>query len=81
LGRLARHGRRVRLYSWAALFIGSFAVLVLLISANTHGVKLDWVVGSTHASLDWVVLAAAVLGWRLGITTIVAVRYRTRRPG
>jgi uncharacterized integral membrane protein len=81
VGRLARHGRRVRLYSWAALFIASFAVLVVLISANTHGVKLDWVVGSTHASLDWVVLAAAVLGWLLGIATIVVVRYQTRRPG
>jgi uncharacterized integral membrane protein len=81
LERLARHGRRVRLYSWAALFIASFAVLVVLISANTHGVKLDWAVGSTHASLDWVVLAAAVLGWLLGITTAVVVRHRTRRPG
>jgi uncharacterized integral membrane protein len=81
VGRLARHGRRVRLYSWAALFVASFAVLVVLISANTHGVKLDWVVGSTHASLDWIVLAAAVLGWLLGITTAVVVRHRTRRPG
>ena len=80
LGRLARHGRRLGLYSWAALFIASFAALVVLISANTHGVKLDWVVDSTHASLDWIVLAAAVLGWLLGITTIVVVRYRTRTP-
>jgi uncharacterized integral membrane protein len=64
-----------------ALFVASFAVLVVLISANTHAVKLDWVVGSTQASLDWVVLAAAVLGWLLGITTIVVVRCRTRRPG
>jgi uncharacterized integral membrane protein len=79
--RLARHGRRVRLYSWAALFVASFAVLVVLTSANTHGVKLDWVVGSTQASLDWIVLAAAVLGWLLGITTVVVVRHRTRRPG
>jgi uncharacterized integral membrane protein len=79
--RLARHGRRVRLYSWAALFVASFAVLVVLISANTHAVKLDWAVGSTQASLDWIVLAAAVLGWLLGITTAVVVRRRTRRPG
>jgi uncharacterized integral membrane protein len=81
LGRLARHGRHVRLYSWAALFVASFAVLVVLISANTRGVKLDWVFGSTHASLDWIVLAAAVLGWLLGITTAVVFRYRTRRRG
>jgi hypothetical protein len=37
-----------------------FAVLVVLISANTCAVKLDGVVGSTHASLVWVILAAAV---------------------
>jgi len=78
--RLARHGHRVRLYSWAALFVASFTVLVVLVSANTHVVKLDWVVGSTKASLDWIVLAAAVLGWLLGITTAVIVRHRTRRP-
>jgi uncharacterized integral membrane protein len=80
-GRLARHGRRVRFWSLAILFIALFAVLVGLISANTRAVKLDWVVGSTHASLDWIVLAAAVLGWLLGITTAVVVRHRTRRPG
>ena len=80
-GRLARHGRRVRLYSWASLFVASFVVLVLLVSANTHAVKLDWVVGSTKASLDWIILAAAVLGWLLGITTAVVVHHRTRRPG
>jgi uncharacterized integral membrane protein len=81
VGRLVRHGRRVRLYSWAAVFVVSFAVLVVLVAANTRAVKLDWVVGSTQASLDWIVLAAAVLGWLLGITTAVVVRHRTRRPG
>jgi hypothetical protein len=51
-----------------------FAVLVVLISANTRTAKLDGVVGSTHASLVWVILAAAVLGWLLGITTAVVFR-------
>jgi uncharacterized integral membrane protein len=81
LERLTRHGRRVRLYTWVALFAASLAVLVALIVANTRAVKLDWVVGSTQASLDWIVLAAGVLGWLLGITTAVVVRHRTRRPG
>jgi uncharacterized integral membrane protein len=80
LGRLARRGRGVRLYSLAALLVASFAVLVVLVAANTHAVKLDWVVGSTQASLDWIVLAAAVVGWLLGITTAVVVRHRIRRP-
>ena len=51
-----------------------------LIAANVRAVKLDWVVGSTHASLVWIILAAAVLGWLLGIATSVLFRFRTRRP-
>jgi uncharacterized integral membrane protein len=78
--RVARHGRHVRLYMWAGLLVAVFALLVVLVSANTHAVKLDWAFGSTHASLDWIVLAAAVLGWLLGITTAVVFQHRTRRP-
>jgi uncharacterized integral membrane protein len=78
--RVRRHGRRVRLYTWAAVFVALLIVLIVLISANTRTVKLDWAVGSTHASLVWIILAAAVLGWLLGITTAVVFRYRTRRP-
>ena len=54
-------------------------ILILLITANTRSVKLDWVVSSTHASLVWIILAAAVLGWLLGIATSAIFRYRTRR--
>ena len=78
--RRARHSRRARLYVWACLAVGAFAVLIALIAANTHAVKLDWVVGSTRASLVWVILAATVLGWLLGITTGILFRHRTRRP-
>ena len=58
----------------------ALVILALLIAANTRSVKLDWVVGSTHASLVWIILAAAVLGWLLGILTGHAVRRRTRAP-
>ena len=78
--RLVRHGRRARLYTGAAVFVALLAVLVVLISVNTRSVKLDWAVGSTHASLVWIILAAAVLGWLLGITTAVVFRRRTRQP-
>jgi uncharacterized integral membrane protein len=79
--RLARHGRRLGLYAAAFSFVGLLVVLVLLIAANLRSVKLDWVVGSTHASLVWIILAATVLGWLLGITTGVLFRHRTRRTG
>lgn len=78
--RRARHSRRARLYIWACLSVGALAVLIALIAANTHAVKLDWVVGSTRASLVWVILATTVLGWLLGITTSILFRRRTRRP-
>ena len=77
--QIGRHGRRTRLYTWAFLLVALIVVLVALIAANTRNVKLDWVFGSTHASLVWIILAAAVLGWLLGLATSVVFRYRTRR--
>jgi uncharacterized integral membrane protein len=76
---LTRHGRRARLYLTAALFVAVLVVLIVLIAKNTRSVKLDWAFGSTHASLVWIILASAVLGWLLGIATAVAFRFRTRR--
>jgi uncharacterized integral membrane protein len=77
--RLGRGGRRARLYTWAVLLVAALVILILLIAANTRSVKVDWVVGSAHASLVWIILAAAVLGWLLGIATSVVFRHRTRR--
>jgi uncharacterized integral membrane protein len=76
--RLGRHSRRTRLYIWAFLLVALLVVLIVLIAKNTRSVKLDWAVGSTHASLVWIILAAAGLGWLLGIATSVILRYRTR---
>ena len=71
------YGIPVRIdYRWFIVF----AMSVVLIAANLRSVKLDWVFGSTHASLVWIVLAATVLGWLLGITTSILFRHRTRRP-
>ena len=78
--RVRRHGRRVRLYVWAVLGISVLAVLVVLSSRNSRGVKLDWVFGSTHASIVWIIMAAAVLGWLLGIATGAVFHHRTRTP-
>jgi uncharacterized integral membrane protein len=77
--QVKRHGHRARLYTWAVLFIAALVVLIVLIAANVRSVKLDWVFGSTQASLVWVILAATVLGWLLGVATSVLFRFRTRR--
>ena len=76
--RLRRHGRRTGLYAWAFGLIALLVILIALAVANTRQVKLSWVVSTGHASLVWIVLAAAVLGWLLGIVTSVVFRLRTR---
>jgi len=78
--RLARHALRVRLYTGAVAFVALISVLIVLISVNTRTVKLSWAFGSTTASLVWIILATAVIGWLLGIATAVVFRLRTRRP-
>ena len=59
--------------------MGAVVILALLVAANARSVKVDWVVGSADASLIWIILAAAVLGWLVGIATTVVFRHRTRR--
>jgi uncharacterized integral membrane protein len=78
--RARRHGRRAGLYGWAFAALAVLVVLIALIVANSRTVELDWIFGSGRASLVWVVLAAAVLGWLLGIATAILFRFRTRKP-
>jgi uncharacterized integral membrane protein len=54
-------------------------ILIILIAKNTQSVELDWVFGTSRASVVWVILAAAVIGWVLGIATSVVFRFRTRK--
>lgn len=77
--RLRRHAHRTRLYASALGLAALLVVLIALVVANTRQVKLSWVVGSSRASLVWIILAGAVLGWLLGIVTGVVFRLRTRR--
>ena len=77
--RLRRHGHHTRLYAWAFILVTLLVVVIALAVANTRQVKLSWVAGSSHASLVWIILVAAVLGWLLGIATSVVFRLRTRR--
>jgi uncharacterized integral membrane protein len=77
--RLRRQGRHTGLYAWAFGLVALLVVLIALAVANTRQVKLSWVVGTSHASLVWIIRASAVLGWLLGIVTSVVFRLRTRR--
>jgi uncharacterized integral membrane protein len=75
----AARRRRAKPYAWAFLLVAFFVVLVALIVENTRSVKISWVVGSGHASLIWIIIVAALLGWFSGLVTTVLFRRRTRR--
>jgi uncharacterized integral membrane protein len=78
-GRRAHRRRQARLYAWAFLLAAFLIVLVALIVANTRRVKISWVVGSTEASLIWIIIVAALLGWLSGIVTSLLFSRRRRR--
>ena len=77
--RFRRRGHRAGLYAWAFGLVALLVVLIALVVANTRQVKLDWVVGTGHASLVWIILAATALGWLAGIPTSALFHLRTRR--
>jgi uncharacterized integral membrane protein len=77
--RLRRNSHRAGLYTWAFGLVALLVILIALVIDNTRHVKLSWVVGTGHASLVWIILASAVLGWLLGIVMSVVFRLRTRR--
>jgi uncharacterized integral membrane protein len=77
--RLRRQGRLTYLYAWAFTLVALFVIVIALAVANTGQVKLNWVVGTSHASLVWIIIAVVVLGWLLGIATSAVFRLRTRR--
>jgi uncharacterized integral membrane protein len=76
--RVARQGRRARLYATAFVFVALLVILVALAAANDRSVKLDWVAGSTQASLVWVIVIATLVGWLLGMIMSALFRFRTR---
>ena len=77
--QLAHRRRQQRLYTWAFLLVAFLVVLVALVVANTRSVKISWVVGSTHTSLIWIIIVAAVLGWFSGVVTSLLFGRRKRR--
>ena len=79
-GHSRRMARRVRLHGYALVAVALFAFVIALAAANTAHVKVSWLFGSSHVSLVWLVLAAAILGWLLGLLTNAALHRRTRAP-
>ncbi len=77
---LRRKALRGRLHGYAVGAVGLVAVLIALAASNTGQVKVSWVLGSSHVSLVWLVLVAAILGWVLGLLASARFHWRTRAP-
>jgi len=75
-----RRVERVRLQANSIVAVLLVAYLIALAALNTGTVKAHWVFGSTRVALVWIVLVAALLGWVLGLLSIAAFHWRTRRP-
>ena len=78
--RFRRKAHRSRLHAYAILTVALVAFLIALAASNTAQVKANWVFGSSHLSLVWLVLFAAILGWALGLFATAAFHWRTRAP-
>ena len=54
-------------------------LLVVLVGANTRSVEIDWVFGSTHSSLVWIVLVSALAGGLIGLIGGIGIAARAHR--
>ena len=79
-GRFRRRAHRTRLHGYAIVSIALVAFLIALAATNTARVKVSWVFGTSHVSLVWLVLFAAILGWLLGLVATATFHWRTRAP-
>jgi uncharacterized integral membrane protein len=78
--RWRRKATRTRLQATSIAAVALLAYLVALAALNTGSVKAHWLFGTSHVALVWIVLVAALLGWALGLLSIAAFHWRTRRP-
>jgi uncharacterized integral membrane protein len=75
-----RKALRGRLHGYAIGAVALVALLIALAASNTGQVKVNWLIGSSQVSLVWLVLAAAILGWALGLMASARFHWRTRAP-
>jgi len=71
---------RGRLHGYAIAIVALIAVLIALAASNTARVKVNWLFGSSHVSLVWLVLVTAIVAWLLGLLASARFNWRTRAP-
>jgi len=75
-----RKALRGRLHGYGIAAVALVALLIALAASNSGPVKVDWLIGSSRVSLVWLLLAAAILGWVLGLIASARFHWRTRAP-
>jgi uncharacterized integral membrane protein len=77
---LRRKALRLRLHEHAIATVALVAVLIALAASNTAHVKVNWLIGSSHVSIAWLVLVTALVGWLLGLLASARFKWLTRTP-
>ena len=77
----ARRQRRIGAGQALLLAIALAAVVyfILLIIQNRRRVPVDYVFGTAHARLIWLIVVSGFLGWLLGLATSFLLRRRRLR--
>ncbi len=78
--RFRRNAVQGRLHAYALGVVALVAVLIALAATNTGRVRVNWLVGTSHVALVWLVLVAAIIGWLLGVLTSLRFQWLTRAP-
>jgi len=78
--RFHRKALRGRLHGYAIATVALVGVLIALAASNTASVKVNWLIGSSHVSLVWLVLVTAIVGWLLGLLASARFNWKTRAP-
>jgi uncharacterized integral membrane protein len=75
-----RKSLRGLLHGRAIASVALIAILIALAASNTARVKVNWLVGSSHVSLVWLVLVTASVAWLLGLLASARFNWLTRAP-
>jgi uncharacterized integral membrane protein len=73
------HPGRTRLYVEALVLIVLVVLVIALALDNRDQARVGWIVGDATASVVWIVLAAAFVGWLAGIVTHIIIHRRTSK--
>jgi uncharacterized integral membrane protein len=75
----APRGGRGRQFLSVCAALAAVVYFVLLIVKNSRRVPVDYVFGTSHARLIWLIVVSGFLGWLVGLATSFVLRRRMRR--